>query len=387
MAPAFSSIKQAAAFALLLLVLLLQPVIVRGPLLPKRGEMFAAASWLPGPFPYVHDQIFEEKGDIDIAFMGSSLSWWGIDTPYVQEQMSRILGRPAVVRSICVSWAGFDSVYFVARELLRHRKVKMIVFSDSLIPDSTDFAHRSTAKWFLWAEDAPVIADLSPREKASFYAAAVVGMPRNLLNHLRSNLPVIPSDHITFFPGLPPAINPALRLGSLAVDEQPTSQTWYADSASRWSQLGKAVADQPPASGSRQEMPGSQPRVYEYSEQTKDNFHIVGAPMPPMQAAFCRKIGSLAGDYGVKLAYLHMTGVIEWKSHKIRLSEFWPDVFGTKVTMIGVPGAELLAGISETTLTNKIYYDSVHFTKDGQKLFATVVTPKLAQVYETQTKP
>jgi len=63
MQPAFASTRQAAAFALLLLVLLLLPVLLTKSHLPPRGEIYGWSGWdSTGPHPYHHQLIFEERG-------------------------------------------------------------------------------------------------------------------------------------------------------------------------------------------------------------------------------------------------------------------------------------------------------------------------------------
>jgi hypothetical protein len=365
MSPAFSSTKQAAAFASLLLVLFLLPLVAGRPMLPPREELYSATSWAYGAFPYMHDQIFEEKGDIDIAFMGSSPMYWGIDTPYVQAKMSEVLGRPAVVRSLCWHYSGFDALYFIARDLLQHRKVRMIVFCDMIYPDPSNAAHRSTSKWFLWPEDGPEISGLDMKAKATFYAGAIVGMPRNLLDLARHNLPAIPSEEILVKSGYPKLKSPARRLGSLAV-------TWSA---------GHELTDCAPQGTVR---PSD---ACVYSEATKTNFQFSRQPVPPTQIAFCRKMASLAREHRVKLVYLHFTRTFERASPVIETSAFWPEVFADDITMIGIPGAKLFAGISEGDLTNKLYNDAVHLNRNGQKFFTPLVTPGLVNIYENETIP
>jgi hypothetical protein len=100
MGAAFSSTKQAAAFALLLLLLLLLPALMGKSLLPPREQVYSSMSWGAGGFPYMHDEIFNEKEDIDIAFMGSSRIWCGIDTAQVQARLGEKLGRKAIVRTL-----------------------------------------------------------------------------------------------------------------------------------------------------------------------------------------------------------------------------------------------------------------------------------------------
>jgi hypothetical protein len=103
MRPAFSSPRQAAAFALLLLALLLAPALAQK-ILPSREAIYSSIWWASGDFPYMDGQIFQEKGDVDIVFMGSSHIWAAFDTPYVQEQLSKELGRPSVARTF--GWPG-----------------------------------------------------------------------------------------------------------------------------------------------------------------------------------------------------------------------------------------------------------------------------------------
>jgi hypothetical protein len=97
MRPAFSSTRQAAAFALLLLALLLAPVLAQK-ILPPRETIYSSIWWASGDFPYMDGQIFREQSAIDILFMGSSHIWAGFDTPYVQAQLDKQLGRAAVAR-------------------------------------------------------------------------------------------------------------------------------------------------------------------------------------------------------------------------------------------------------------------------------------------------
>src|SRR5580658_7362886 len=100
MRPAFSSTKQAAARALLLLFLLAAPWLAHKTFLPHREQTYSSQSIRFEKCPWAQKFIFEETNDIDIAFVGSSHLCAGIDTPYVQQKLSEQLGRPAVVRTI-----------------------------------------------------------------------------------------------------------------------------------------------------------------------------------------------------------------------------------------------------------------------------------------------
>src|SRR5215469_2387895 len=126
MRPAFSSTRQAGAFVLLLLALLLAPALVGKKILPSREAIYSSIWWQNDDFPYMDGQIFRERGDMDIVFMGSSHIWAAFDAPYVQEQLWKKLDRPAIVRTFGWGGAGYDEIYFVAQDLLAHRRVRML---------------------------------------------------------------------------------------------------------------------------------------------------------------------------------------------------------------------------------------------------------------------
>src|SRR5580658_3012368 len=98
MPPAFDSTKQAAAFAGLLLLLLLAPWLAHKTFLPGREHTYSSESIRWEKFPWVQKFIYGETNDIDIAFIGSSHICDDIDTPYVQKKLDERLGRKTTVR-------------------------------------------------------------------------------------------------------------------------------------------------------------------------------------------------------------------------------------------------------------------------------------------------
>jgi hypothetical protein len=362
MCPAFSSTRQAAGFALLLLLILLSPELPRRSWLPPRQQVYAHISWGAGAFPYLHDQIFEETGDIDIAFMGPSRIFWGIDTPQVQEQLTAKLGRKAVVRSLCWSGPGLDVFYFVLQDLLEHRKVRVIVFPNCTA-GAGNFAQLFTPLYFRMADNAAGLAGLPFRVKLSYYANAILGTPRDLLEALRPNLALIDSDKISW-PGYTNIANPAHRLGSLAIRES----------------MGGAFEEFRPQSKARPE------DVCVYSEATSQYFRFSGDPITAVQSVFARKIGALARAHGVKLVYLHMPQLNDADTSVIPVQTYWPDLFGQPVTMMGVPCAKLFAGMADQDI-RKLFYNYEHFNQNGQQYFTSLITPALIRVYEEQTEP
>ena len=361
MRPAFSSTKQAGGFALLLLAILVSPALVKKPFLPAREELYSSVGWEYGAFPYLHEQIFVEKGDIDIALMGTSTMWFALDTPQVQRKLSQQLGRQAIVRTLCWDWPGADAFYFITKDLLEHRKVRMIVFCDPM-PGAPNTAHKMASHWFRWAENAKDLSEVRPKARVSFYGAAIQGIPRNLLGLARSDLPAIPSEKIFWSAGdrnFPKAVNPADRLGSLSV---------------RFRMDKPFVEYEPP--------PGDL-NGFTHMESSKTNFEASGIWISPMQITFLRKVAVLAGQQGVKVAYLHVPLSREMRAAKMRETVWWPDIFGKDLPMIGIPPANLFAGLSDEDVL-KLYYEYRHLNENGQKYFTPLITPALLQVYEKE---
>jgi len=370
MRPAFASTQQAAAFALLVLVLLFLPVLLTKSLLPPREQIYAWSGWdTTGPHPYHHQVIFEEKGDIDIAFMGSSHMWHGIDTPYVQEQLSKKLGRPAIVRTICWGGAGFDELYIVTKDLLQNKRVKMIVFYDECRLDNQP--NSLAPNMFRFADDAGMLTTLPLRFKLAYYYAAILGIPKNLLCLLRSNLP----------PDMSPAKMNAVeqffhcenivkQLGSLAVHRGFNSSALFED-------YGPFIPYTPENSAQPSD-------VAVYSPETQARFQFSGPPVPAWQLQFGQKFAALAQQHGVKLVLLHLPAVSDGRPTVIQEREFWPKALRADISMVGIPSATLFEGLTDDEV-RKLFASDAHLNKNGQDYFTSLITPALLEIYADQT--
>ena len=364
MAPAFSSTKQAGAFALLLLLLLLLPVLAGKKQLPPREQAYAAQGWGAGPYPWIRQQIFEETNDIDIAFVGSSHLLWGIDTPSVQAALSKKLGRPAVVRSISWGGAGFDGLYFITKDLLDHRRVKLLVFYD----ESGRLNNNALAPtWFRFGDDAGELTGLPWRQKLPYYLAAIIGMPRNLLCRLRPNLSG------DLFSPKPNSIekqfhteNPAALLGAIAGD------------LGSWNAI-PLMPFKP--------NPGAQPADASiYSPPTRADFDLSTRRLPPTEIYFARKFVALVQAHGGKLVLLNLPIMDELSYQRIPENQFWPETFPTNVTLLGIPPVKLFGTLTKAQIA-RLFSSSDHLNKNGQAYFTPLITPKLLQIYDTQTQP
>jgi len=370
MRPAFASTQQAAAFAFLLLVLLLLPVLLTKSRLPPREQIYAWSGWdTTGAHPYNHQQIFEEKGDIDIAFMGSSQMEFGIDTPQVQEKLSAMLGRQATVRTVAWGGAGFDELYFITKDLLQNRRVKMIVFYDECRVDNQP--NSLAPNGFRFADDAELLTTLPVRLKLAYYYAAILGMPKNLLSIVRPALPADMNPRRTnyieehFQTG-----NVVEHLGSFA------SLLGFNPSA-----IFDDYAPFIPYTPDTRVEPSD---VAVYSPETQARFQFSGPPVPAWQLQFGRKFAALAQQHGVKLVLLHFPAASDMRSTAIKEPEFWPEALRADISMVGIPPATLFEGQTDDD-ARKLFATDHHLNKNGQDYFTRLITPSLLKIYADQT--
>jgi hypothetical protein len=357
MDPAFSSTRQAGAFALLLLVILLGPWLVGKWALPPREQIYSSIPWRKGSFPYFYRQIFEEKSNVDIAFIGSSHMSNDIDTPYVQQQLSEKLGRPATVISLCWVNRGFDTYYFIAKDLLEHRKVHLLVFYDD---HALNEPHLSSWRWVRFGDNSADLTGLPLSFRIKYYYGSILGLPRNLLNCLRSNLETAGPDQ--FFSYYSHAFFPSDYLGAF------TSQVAY----NRRPDLFRLYSPQTRATPAD---------VCVYSPETRNQFHFSDSPAPPLQAYFARKFLALTEQDHTRLLCLNLPILSDRYAQTIPEGRLWKDCFEANAALVGIAPARLFEGLDDEQM-GQLYQDDEHFNQNGQAYFTRLVTPDLIKLYE-----
>lgn len=366
MRPAFSSTKQAAAFACLLLVVLLSPVLAGKRLLPPREEAYASQSWGSGPYPWIEDQIFHETNEIDIAFVGSSHILHAINTPYVQAKLSEELGRPAVARTIAWGAAGYDALFFTTRDLLAHRKVRMLVFYDE--DPAPGVRNNLTRLWFRLGDDNGLLSGLSCRDQGVFYFAAIIGLPRNLLNLVRPNLPAPLISNPPNYWEQHYGSASIVKLLGCTCSELGFNYDRFCDRFTAFTPFSPHTAATPAD-------------VEVYSPAVSDDFEFGHEPVPAWQAHFAGQLAKLAMANGCKLVMLNLPVLADAPVKTIRERAFWPEVFGGDLALAGIPPAKLFAGLTDQEL-HWLFFNPGHFNQNGMTYFTPLITPALLRIYE-----
>jgi hypothetical protein len=359
---AFTSTRHAVAFGLLLMLVLISPILVGKNLLPPRAEAYSIQNWDKGAFPWIHHQIFGDTNNFDMVFMGSSHMLWGIDTPYVEQKLVAQLGHKAAVNTLGWAGAGYEALYFVAKDLLERHEVKVLVIYDEA---AGSHLYEPTPFWFRYGDDAQDLSGLPWKERTRLYSAAIAGIPRNLLSLCRASRPAdLAVNPVQLFH----SPNPVNQLGAVSgrIGFGPTLDTYA------------PLIEFAPANGV---LPSD---ACVYSELTRSNFVFSEQAWPEVDRVFAGRLVELARGHGCKLILLHLPVRAEAHQRGIRENHFWLESAQAGVPILGIPPEKFFAGLSEAQC-DRLYGDPGHLSQNGQRYFTALITPALLKLYEETT--
>jgi hypothetical protein len=348
MAPAFPSTARAAAFGATLVFLLTLPITLHWIGGVSKEEEYRGISERAGTFNYFRRQIFEEHSDVDILLSGSSLLGNAVDVPAVQRALSQAIGRPATVISLRQSWQGPDMNYFVARDFLEQRKVKLLVIATPAWVHHSSQPHVQLLRVARYGDHPGALDGQGLRSQLAIYADYVLGATRQSLNLLRPNR----IDPQVETPASPNE-KPAGYMGRPFVRRQ------------------VVVPAIPPASLIR-------------SSESRDLFRFDGPPLNAYQLHFLRKTEELAQQHGALLVVLHLPSPSERGSKIVPDRQLTPELLGPGVFFAGVPSARMFENVPDAQFED--YFQDEHLNLNGSDLFTGIITPVLIQLYEQHTQ-
>jgi hypothetical protein len=348
MFPAIWSNRHAAALIIVIGTLLSLPVLMHVVGLPPRDRVYSGIRVETGTGPQDEYQVFEEKGPVDILFVGSSLMVRGVDMRYIERELSGKLGRPARVRYLALKWQGLDMQYMLMRDFLEHRKAGMVVMvmpTNALIGDAP---HIQAYRWMRWGEFPQSTAGLSFRSRMAIYGAQVLGAPRQLVNYLRPNR-LIQNAQLVAKLGSQSEYGAVGYFGGPFVPEPRTPPAIATDTL-----ISRGPAD--------------------------ESFDFNGQPLGPYHRHWAHEIGSLSTQYGVPFAMLHVPEDTEKGMTRVPERMYWPDVIGLpSAPVIGIPSEKLFSATPAAEVDN--YYYDQHFNDNGKEFFTRAITPAVLDLY------
>lgn len=349
--PAFSTGASALGFLVLMIILLLLPKFISVTGLVSREDSYRIMPDHQGPYSFIRQEIFDNDEDIDILFLGSSVTWNAIETPYVQEQLSRSLGRKARVVTFGFNFSSIDVPYAALRDLLAHKNVRMVVFSIPRDPEAGWNGPSNPACRFLRYDDYTDIGeDLPLRSLAIMYGCSILRSPQDLLTIVRQG-----------------SENRSPYSETLGWDRELAGLMYDPDAFVRFTPKPPSVV----------------PEDIIYTSDRRDQFTFLGTEIDHHQDRYLSGMVELLRSKGIPLVMLNIPQIAERSSGKAVEYQNWVQRFGGNVELIGIPPSTLFAGLTENEI-ERLYYEPDHFNLNGSELFTRTVLPAILKIYEKQ---
>lgn len=345
--PAFSAASGALAFLGLMIFVMLLPKIISDYSLVSRADSYDIMPENYGEYSFIKNEIFSEKEPIDILFLGTSVLWNAVDTPLVERELSRKLGRSTRVRTFGFYFSGVDPAYAMLRDLLDRRRVKMVVLS---IPREKlrDNPSLPGCRFIRYDDFPEIYARLPLRAKLSLYSCSILRAPHDLLTAVRHGR----SEPSPF----------AERLGAnkelLGMGRRPWKFEKFAP---------------PPPDLSNEKLI--------YSNENRTNFQFLGDEPGEFQRHYLEALFELLEEENVPFLLLNIPQYAERQNRRVTEKTSWSQRFEKKIPLAGVPPATLFAGLDEKEI-EKLYCDEDHFNANGNEFFTRALLPEIIRFYE-----
>jgi hypothetical protein len=310
---------------------------------PPREQAYASVSAEAGPIGMHVRELFHDRSDADILFMGSSLVRAGIDAPTVEQALSAHLGRPTHVDILALNWQGLDMQYFMLRDYMNTHHAGLIVWNLPVPRSRHVEPHVEAFRWVRFGEYSDALSGLPLRYRLALYGDMVLGAPRELLSHLRPNL-----------------------LSKEEVDRQVRSD--------REGYYGAVFTPEPT------DVAPIPPLADSYEEPPYPLVHVMGPPLNDYEEHFAEKIVALAKEKQTPVVLVHIPIDSEQGLDYMPERSDWLDTLHIHVPMIGSPSAVALKNIGQATFHS--YYKDQHFNLNGSLLFTRGMLPAILRAYD-----
>jgi hypothetical protein len=347
----FPSPGYAGAFVGAIAFFLALPVVLAALGVPDRPAIYRAVPVDQGAYSFIAREIFEKKEDIDVLFLGTSLMWVDVDANYVQRELSRKLGRPAVVLDFGGNKRNEDLVYTLLKDVLAHRKVKLLLLEMPELPFPWDEPHSHAFRWLDPADVFSKTQEPDPlefRQRISLAASLVLGGPRRLLSLLRADSPRATDEELLA----------DQNLGSKSVKQGFSGSPFVPN-------------DYKPAALAASSMI--------IPAEDRASYHPLGIELTTYERHFLLLIKELLQREKVRTYVLNLPLASFKGTSKIPLRTDWKRELDWAVPMIALSGNTLFQGVpADKRIT--MYYNE-HLNVNGRRFFTQAITPAVLEAY------
>ena len=145
---------------------------------PNREQRYSFISPQVGPTHAIFKALCKDTQPVDILILGSSLSMCALDPTILERELTNHLGRPSVVLNLSVHWRGEEIPFLLLKEILKQRKVKMLIWSS---PQSITWAEEPHELAFHFWDNGSNFSnlhDLPLKNQLQYLTGSILSLPR-----------------------------------------------------------------------------------------------------------------------------------------------------------------------------------------------------------------
>jgi hypothetical protein len=385
MHPAFHSTRAAAGFGFVMAVAIALPMILKviGP--PTREQSFSTLPTAAGPVAMIRNLIYEDSGQADILFVGSSLIKTDVHAKQLAGLLSTQLGHPMRVDILELNWYGADQQYFMLKDYLAHHPPpKLVVLHTPQVRAYENRPHPQAYRWLRYGDMPELPSGFPAISKLQLYGEMVLGAPRELLSLLRPNLigpedPVLPAEiAIGNSPESAAQGNAATRPEGTAsapphgaATPMPGETAYAAAAGADARPLTVAAETVPPASL----LPPTAPLFQVVHPRLSSEYRF---EMGPYTLFFMQRMADLVNSVDSRLVLIHLPLGHDPLAGTVQELEPWGAVFGPDIRVIAIPKDRFFEGLDP----GRYYFSGDnHMNPAGGDRFTESIASPVGQAY------
>ncbi|MBX9667478.1 MAG: hypothetical protein K2X93_07655 [Candidatus Obscuribacterales bacterium] len=347
--PSISNNSQAFAFAGLVLLLAALPYLIGKFGHVTMRDRFLSMHYQSGAFQHAYWEIYKNKLDVDILFMGGCLMAAGINSLALHQHLGQINPEMKIAFFV-VTLGNQDADYFMLRELLKRRRVRFVVLQTPSVNRSYTTPHPACMFWNA-TQDKDMLSECTSYLKFRMYSQSIFEGLRDLVSIMRHN--------------------PTWKLCARYRGAIPTGE-WV-----RMLDGGPFVEFRPsPVTVPLSELLySSNPGAFAFRKNST---------MSSYNKRFFMKTIKLLEENEIPFVLLHVPTLDE-QGHLVFERDFLKSVCEERrVPLMGISKDRLLGGLSPKE-QRLLYSDLSHMNKNGSELFTKTILHGLTQVYRDST--
>lgn len=348
---AFSSNLSVLSFIAFTILLLSLPTLTQLSGRLTARPLYSGVTSEAGDYQYLYKQIYEDRSDIDVLFVGGCQMWCGgIRVPLYQKELTKALGEKKTVVAIVHPWRGQDADHKLLKDLLSHRRVRLAVIQD---PSSdkhwTAWPEKMSEYWFSLG-DWDSVSGLPFVKQASMYAQLVLGAPRKVLSLFREN-------------GIGTYKNSCEKnCGTIVL-----SKGWQNEPFQFFSP----------------KLPDLKTDDLFFSKNGAA-FAVSNDELDSYQMHFLKSNMALLQLHKIPVVFMHFPELIEPGFEQVPLRSDWLKMFGKNVDILGIPPKIAFGGMTKDQIKS-LYYDDFHLNANGGEYISKIMIPGVIDAYRKAT--